>query len=402
VKRKNVLYLARTWGVGGAQTLIGLMLRNLPRDEFQFIVAPYAADQGAESGFLAFLARHEIPVIPERIPWTGLRGLSTTRQRIRDLVARYQIDLIHSHDNLSNALIALDRHRLPCPCVASAYGWFDPKPGVQIASREGWFDRAWRYKIRFYYWLDLNYSLPRFDLVYTVSQDMKRKLLRGRTPERNIRVIHTGLEPRNLRAACSPASARASLGLPEDAFLIGVVGRLSGEKGHLVLLDALARLRQAHPHAHLLIVGTGYMQPLIEARARELGLADCVHIPGFVEDLPTALRAMDVCVLPSILEEGFPTALVEAQMAGLPVVGSDIGGTRETKIPGETGLLARPGDPDSLAAVLARLAADPTLRAAMSNAAPAWVQRAFPLTAMMDGIRQMYIDALSPTPPMPR
>jgi glycosyltransferase involved in cell wall biosynthesis len=231
---------------------------------------------------------------------------------------------------------------------------------------------------------------------------MKRKLLRGRTPERIIRVIHTGLEPRNLRAPCSPESARASLGLPGDAFLIGVVGRLSGEKGHLVLLDALARLLPSHPHARLLIVGTGYMKPLIEARAAELGISDRVHIPGFVEDLPTALRAMDVCVLPSILEEGFPTALVEAQMAGLPVVGSDIGGTRETMIPGETGLLARAGDPDSLAAALARLAADPALRAAMAAAAPAWVQRSFPLSAMMDGIRQMYIDALTLSPPTPR
>jgi glycosyltransferase involved in cell wall biosynthesis len=397
VSRANVLYLARTWGVGGAQTLIGLLLRHLPRSDFNVVVAPYDAGEEAEAEFLAFLQRRAIETSADRVPWRGLSSLPAARRRIRELVERHRIDLVHTHDNLSNALVALDRRRLPCACVASAYGWFEPRRSVRVPSGEGWFGPGWRQKILLYYWLDLNFSLPRFDFVYTVSEDMKRKLLRGRTAEERIRVIHTGLAPGSVESALTAGDARERLGLPRGAFVVGVVARLSGEKGHLVLLSAIARMTGA-PDAHLLVVGTGYMQPILARRAQELGLEGRVHIPGYVDDLPAALKAMDVCVLPSILDEGFPTVLLEAQMAGLPVIGADIGGMRETMLPGVTGLLARSGDPDDLASALEQLRSDPALRASMSAAARPWVEQTFPLSAMMDGVSRMYADALAQGP----
>jgi glycosyltransferase involved in cell wall biosynthesis len=380
--------------VGGTHTLIGLLLRHLPRSEFNILMVPYDASERAEADFLAFLRRHQIDVTPDRIPWRGLTSVPAARRRIRELVQRYNIDLVHTHDNLSSALVALDRRYLPCACVASAYGWFEPKRNVQVPSGEGWHGPGWRQRILLYYWLDLGFSLPRFDLVCTVSQDMKRKLLRGRTPEHKIRVIHTGLEPRSFATPLSPSEARDRLLLPRDAFVVGIVARLSGEKGHLVLIEALQRLGGA-PEAHLVVVGTGYMQPILTRRARELGIEARVRVLGYVDDLPAALRAMDVCVLPSVLDEGFPTVLLEAQLAGVPVVGSDIGGTRETMIPGVTGLLAKSGDPADLASKLDRLRRDPDLREAMAAAGPPWVERTFPLSMMMDGVRQMYLDALA-------
>jgi len=210
-------------------------------------------------------------------------------------------------------------------------------------------------------------------------------------------VIHTGLGQDSLESPLTAGDARERLGLPRGAFVVGVVARLSGEKGHLVLLSAIARMTGA-PDAHLLVVGTGYMQPILARRAQELGLEGRVHIPGYVDDLPAALKAMDVCVLPSILDEGFPTVLLEAQMAGLPVIGADIGGMRETMLPGVTGLLARSGDPDDLASALEQLRSDPALRASMSAAARPWVEQTFPLSAMMDGVSRMYADALAQGP----
>ena len=397
----NVLYLARTWGVGGTHTLIGLMLRHLPREEFRIIVVPYDAAEKAETDFLAFLRKQSIEYVADRIPWSGISSWSGARKRIRKLVAKYDIDLIHTHDNLSNAIVAMDRKNLPCAFVASVYGWFEPKKGVHVQSGDGWFEPGWRNKILFYYWLDLNVSLPRADFVYTVSQEMKRKLLRGRTREQKIRVILTGLQPKGFDTPLTREMARAELSLPADAFVVGVVARLSGEKGHLVLVDAVHRLVGRAPHVHALIVGEGYMRAAIEARAATLGVADRIHLAGYVDNLATAYRAMDVCALPSILEEGLPTALLEAQLAGVPIVASDIGGTRETIQVGKTGMLVRPNDADSLADALKELSADRARVAAMAAATRPWVQESFPLDRMITQIRGMYLEALQLREPRP-
>lgn len=394
MKRTNILYMARTWAVGGAQTLIGLMLRNLPRDEFRIIVAPYDASGKGEAEFLAFLGKHSIEYAQDRIPWNGFTSWGSARKRVRELVAKYDIALIHTHDNLSNAIVAMDRKNLPCAVVASAYGWFEPKKGTRIQGGEGWYQPGWRQRTLLYYWLDLNVSLPRFDIVYTVSQDMKRKLLRGRTANEKIRVVYTGLEPAEFHTPLSREMARQKLGVPVDGFVAGVVGRLSGEKGHLVLVDAVHRLAKQTPRLHALVVGDGYMRPLIEARARDLGVQERVHVAGYVQDLPAAYKAMDLCVLPSILDEGFPTSLLEAQLAGLPIVASDIGGTRETIDPGGTGVLVKPNDPESLAHAIAQLSSEPERLAAMGRAARPWVERNFPLDQMIGQIRQIYLDAL--------
>jgi glycosyltransferase involved in cell wall biosynthesis len=122
-----------------------------------------------------------------------------------------------------------------------------------------------------------------------------------------------------------------------------------------------------------------------------------VHLAGYVDDLIAAYKAMDVCVLPSILDEGLPTALLEAQLAGLPVVASDIGGTRETIDVGKTGVLVRPNDPDGLARAIGQLESDPERLAAMAAAARPWVEESFPLDRMIGQIRQMYLDALHST-----
>jgi glycosyltransferase involved in cell wall biosynthesis len=101
-------------------------------------------------------------------------------------------------------------------------------------------------------------------------------------------------------------------------------------------------------------VGGGTLQPQVEALARELGLADRIHLLGERNDVAAILPAFDVFALSS-LYEGLPCALVEAMTCGVPVVATAVNSVSELVVPGETGLLARPGDPRSLAQALAAL-----------------------------------------------
>ena len=141
-------------------------------------------------------------------------------------------------------------------------------------------------------------------------------------------------------------------------------------------------------------MGTGDERPALEAQVRRLGLDGRVTFTGYHADLPGALRAMDIFAQPSVDQEGFPTAVLEAQAAGLPVVASDIGGTHETLDVGRTGLLTPPGDDVVLAGALRDLIRDSQRRAAMAAAGRPWIESRFTLPGMMTRMTETYHEAL--------
>lgn len=204
--------------------------------------------------------------------------------------------------------------------------------------------------------------------------------------------IHTGVAA---PAARGGAALRQRLGIPPDAPLLGSVGRLASQKRY----DRLVRILEALPDAHALVAGEGPARDALERQAQRAGVADRLHLPGHQEDVGPALDAMDVFVLPSD-REGMSNAMLEALMAGVPVVSTDVSGAREALAPlraggsteatGEAGqgADAPPGlvlsSPDDLGPVLRRLLADrPRLRS-MGEAARRVARERFDEERMLD------------------
>jgi glycosyltransferase involved in cell wall biosynthesis len=160
---------------------------------------------------------------------------------------------------------------------------------------------------------------------------------------------------------------RAALGLPDGARVAGIVARLSRQKGHRDLFQALAS-SPSLGDVQLLIAGTGEEAAALEVDARTRGLSDRVHFLGARRDVGNLLAAMDVFVLPS-LWEGLPLAMVLAMGAGVPVVATRVAGIPEVVDDGRTGLLVPPSDPEALAAALTRLLEDAPLRQRISREA---------------------------------
>jgi glycosyltransferase involved in cell wall biosynthesis len=151
---------------------------------------------------------------------------------------------------------------------------------------------------------------------------------------------------------------------PGDApLVVGSVGRLDAVKGYDVLLRALARL----PGVRVVVVGDGGGRAGLQEQARRLGVADRVELPGWADRPAAALPTFDVFCLPS-RSEGFPLSIVEAMLAGLPVVGTRVGSVAELVVDGGTGLLVERDDVDGLAAALGRLRDDAALRATLGAA----------------------------------
>lgn len=186
--------------------------------------------------------------------------------------------------------------------------------------------------------------------------------------------------------------ARAALGLPADAFVVAVLGRIAAWKGQDVLVRALARLP---PDAHALVCGAPWPgDERVERELRELvgrlGVGPRVRFTGVVERPGLVHGAADVVAVPSTLPDPFPSAALEAAAAGCCVVAARHGGIPEIVADGRTGLLVAPGDPIALAAALAQLHAEPGRAESLGAAAAADVRARFSRERMLAEVQALY------------
>ena len=208
-------------------------------------------------------------------------------------------------------------------------------------------------------WLE-GFSLRRADLVIAGNQEAAG-VLRWRGFQGTVQVIpQVGVDPTHFQGT-TPSPALGAL--QKDGAVIGFVGRLVPEKGPDVLLEAAAGLTVA---CHLIYIGQGELRSALEAEACHRGLGDRVHFLGYMPyaEMPACLKGLDVLVLPSLTtskwKEHYGHVLVEAMLAGVPVVGSDSGAIPE--VIGDAGGIFPEGDALALREALARLLADPERR----------------------------------------
>ena len=172
---------------------------------------------------------------------------------------------------------------------------------------------------------------------------------------------------------------------PEGSTLVGVVGRIKfRRKGQEVLVRAASLLRERHPEARYLIVGSpapGNEDQVTRLKALmiELGVADTVLFAGESTDPASVFAALDIAVVPSVQPEPFGCVVMEAMAVGTPVVGSRSGGIAEQIVDEDSGLLFTPGDAESLAVALDRLLSNPELRSTMAGNALNRVRTTFSL-----------------------
>ena len=229
-------------------------------------------------------------------------------------------------------------------------------------------------------------------LVFVCEKQRRRWLRRGVFSRRN-EMIYNGVDTEAFRDRSSPADRarlRNMLGFSEADFVIGISARLSPEKNHVQLVDAVARLRGMGIRARVLMIGDGALREAIESRAREREVQHDVVITGFQRDVRPYVAVCDAMVLCS-RTEAFSLAAIEAMAMGKPFVHSDVGGAAEMIRPGEDGFLFPVGDTGALVERLARLA-DPAQRERMGNQARARVEALFSEKTMVDRYEELLVN----------
>jgi glycosyltransferase involved in cell wall biosynthesis len=214
------------------------------------------------------------------------------------------------------------------------------------------------------------------DSVIAVSRSVALQV-----PQFNPIVVYNGVS-----TARAEAPTRRS---PSKAVVVGTACRLVPLKGVSCLLRAMAELHAEFPNVQLDIAGRGPSLESLVHEAERLGLAKQVRFLGWQNNLRPILRNWDIFVLPS-LDEGLPLAVLEAMAAGLPIVGTLVGGLPELIHHGCTGFLVPPNDPQSLAQQLRHLIVSPELRSSQGAAARQLAQRDFSSAKMVAQIRAVY------------
>ncbi len=183
-----------------------------------------------------------------------------------------------------------------------------------------------------------------------------------------VHVIHSSIDVHRFDPdRVDGAKIRAEFGL-QNRFVIGLIGRVSVEKGHAVLLNVLEKLRAEKPEIACLIVGEGDQLEATKRRVAGGPLRDCVILTGPRRDIPDITAALDIQVVPSLWLEASPAVVKEAMAMNVPVIASDVGGIAEIVRDEFDGLIVRPGDEGELLAALRRMINDASFRRSIAAA----------------------------------
>jgi len=214
--------------------------------------------------------------------------------------------------------------------------------------------------------------------------------LRIASPDR-IRAVVSPVDPLARVTEDSRREARALLGLPETAKVIGTTGRLAAQKAPSDMARAIQAI--GRDDVVMVWVGDGCLRRETERIVARLGIADRFLLVGNRDDVPRLLPAFDVFAMSSLFE-GLPCSVVEAMMCGIPVVATAVNSVPELVIPGRTGLTARAGDPRSLSAALTYMLDHPDQAARMAAAAATHVREQICSETIEDATVEVYECAL--------
>jgi glycosyltransferase involved in cell wall biosynthesis len=260
----------------------------------------------------------------------------------------------------------------------------------RIASHHGRIEKLGRILERIHTWM-INQDMA--TVMVAVSEQVRRQAVHqeGIRPDK-VCVIANGIDfP--LAASLNPearASLARSLGLKPGGCLVLSVGRLRVQKGHTYLLEAIPEVLDQFPDTIFAVAGEGELRADLEAKAQELGIAGAVRFLGNVANMAELLNIADLFVLPS-LWEGLPLALLEAMMAGLPVVATQVEGVEEVIQSYQNGLLVPPADPEALRKAIIQLLEDDRQRAQLGQAAQATIINKFTVDRMCKAYEALFL-----------
>jgi glycosyltransferase involved in cell wall biosynthesis len=335
----------------------------------------------------------------------GSRRCGWARESVRTLQALHRknpFDLFWSQSYDGFGLTQTHTAVRHIPLLSTLHGSIQQEFTTFIANlRRGWYRPGYVFKtlagLCYSYFITQKPVLQRSRGIIVVSRrivdDLKKWF--GRDVTKKCAIVYNGIDTEHFRPDPKARSLlRSRYALQENNVVLLTLGRLTHEKGHHVLIEAMRILRQSMPDIKLLVVGDGENLPRLQALTEHLGLSEAVIFTGMVDNSETSsyYNASDIFVFPTLTIEGLPFVLMEAMACGKPVIASNIGGNSEVIRNGKNGILVNPGEKTVIADKLAMLVKNRRLAESLGRAAETTVKKDFCIKRMIDLTETKMID----------
>jgi glycosyltransferase involved in cell wall biosynthesis len=369
----RVLALMDTYRVSGPCLGLFELIEQIPNGGPQVVVGIFLRDPNSSSPACEEASRRGIhlTVFREKYRYDPRPILQAMR-----VVKKHNISLLQSHGYKSGAVAWVLKRLTGLPWVAFVHGYTAENGRMAMYNRlDRWIMRG-------------------ADRVIAVSEATRRLLQKAGVPECRVRVIHNGVDLQRRSAGAESKKLRRLWQRAPDSLLVGVIGRLSPEKGQAVFLDAFRIVAQALPNAKAVLVGEGPERSALEASVKAAGLEQYVQFAGYQTDMSSIYNALDLVVIPS-LSEGLPNVLLEAFLHEKAVIATAVGGIPEVMQNGLSKFLVPAGDAKGLADAIVEVLRDPILRKELGEAGARRVREAFSLSQRTQRITDLYNELLA-------
>lgn len=339
IEKPRVLIIIASQDIGGPGKGIFQFIDNSPKGDFEYILCNFNFRNRTIGQFADEASKKKLNLIllKQRFTFDPLILL-----QVRNIISENNINIIQTHGYKPGVIGFFMSKLYRIPWVGFAHGYIDVGKKLKLYNR---LDK-----------MILKYA----DRVVTVSDSMKRLLADAGVSENKIRVIYNAIAQADATPSASAESIRDCYGIKNVHKIIGVVGRLSPEKGQVIFLKAFQKAVKMHPEAKALIVGDGPDKGMLEEYCKRNGIDDKVVFTGYQEDVANFYQVFDILALPSFTE-GLPNAVLEAMLFGVPVIATSVGGVPEV-INNSNGILVPPDNYELLADKMIKLLQDDGLR----------------------------------------
>lgn len=322
---KTVLHLCSSLGFFGAENVIIELSKNMKYFGYDPIIGIFNNLYNSHLELALEAKKNGIKV--KIFPCKRKLDFFTVK-KIKSFIHKNNVSILNTHGYKSNF-----------------YGLFgSTKKTVKVATNHNWIKS--NIKAVIYCKLD-SVFIKFFEKIIAVSDPIKQDMLKKGILEDKIAVVYNGIDAEKFQKTFDKKKLKAELKIPVNSKVLGTVGALINEKGHLYFIEAANKILKIYPEIKFLIVGDGCCRKKLEKKVDNLHIRKNIIFAGLRTDMPEIYSVMDVFVLPSLIE-GMPMVLLEAMASVKPVIATNVGSVSKVVLDNNTGILVNPGDVESL------------------------------------------------------
>ena len=336
----RILHVAQA--AGGVDRYIRMLLKYLDKEKFENILV--CSQDFHEEDYRDLVDSFEQVEMTRAIGSSDLKAI----KEVRALIKKYNPDIVYAHSSKAGAITRVADIGLKNHCIYNPHGWA--------------FNMRCSAKKKAMYTAIEKIAAPFCDKIICISDAEKQSALDKKIcREDKLQVIFNGVDIESYENGVRGAIKRKDLNIPEDAFVVGMVGRMSPQKAPDVFVKMAKQVKDEVPNAHFIIVGNGNQEDEIRKYAEDNGFSNSLHITGWVDNPMSYVELFDVACLLGRWE-GFGLALPEYMMAGKPIVASRVDAIPNIIRNGENGLLVEVDDDIGASKAVLRILREDGLR----------------------------------------